>query len=246
MQSKLILDSGDIQLWLGNALRLDMLADDSVDLVVTSPNYNLGKMRTHNWNPRWYDQCEDAMPEDEYQNDQILVLKELYRVTKLGGSLALNHKVRHFDYETYHPLTWIAKTPWYLVQEIIWERPGTVNHFNGRFVDETERVYWLFKGMPSKKNPPYFNKECAEWKTIWRIKPENNRDLDHPAPFPVSLPYRCIEAFSRENDLILDPYNGSGSTAMAAKMLKRKFVGVDISEKYLEDAKLRLEQKTLW
>ncbi len=241
MQSKLILDTGDIQLFQGDAANLDMLENDSVDLICTSAPYNKGKMAMNNWQVKWYDGISDDMPQDEYEQQQVGVLNELYRVAKDGASLAYVHKVQTKDWKMKHPILWLVKSKWNPIQEIIWNRQATNQMDEARFWDNTERVYWLAKGKPK-----YFNPKCDSLRTIWDIQFKPNEKVKHPAPFPLALPYRCIESFSREGELVLDCYVGSGTSAVAAKMLKRRFVGVDISTKYLEDAKLRLEQNTIW
>ncbi len=241
MQSKLILDTGDIRLFQGDAAHLDMLADESVDLIVTSPPYNKGETGGNKWDPEWYDSISDDLPQSVYEQQQVEILNEMYRVAKNGASLAYSHKVQTKDWKMKHPILWIVKSEWTPIQEIIWNRQSTPQMSNTRFWDNTERVYWLAKGKPK-----YFNPKCDSLRTIWDIQFRPNETVKHPAPFPLALPYRCIEAFSREGELVLDPFVGSGTTVLAAQMLKRKGVGVDISGKYLEDAKLRLEQKTIW
>jgi modification methylase len=75
--------------------------------------------------------------------------------------------------------------------------------------------------------------------SIWRIAPE--RVNEHPAPFPIELPLRCLMSVAAPNDIVIDPYCGSGTTLVAAKKLGLKYIGIDISQNYVEMAKKRLE-----
>ncbi len=80
--------------------------------------------------------------------------------------------------------------------------------------------------------------------SIWNITPEKAKKIGHPAPFPVELPKKFINLYSFKDDLILDPFIGSGTTAVASKLLKRKYVGYEINKNYIEIANNRLEMET--
>lgn len=228
-----------VELYEGDSANLANISDNSIDLTVTSPPYNIGDMGAHVWTPKWYGEIKDALPEEEYQANQVCVLNELYRVTKPDGVLVYNHKIRHRKYQTFHPLQWIWKTEWSLVQEIIWARQTTHNHFDGRLWDTTERIYVLCKGTH-----PYFNKTCAKYGVVWNIPFSVN--TDHPAPFPYEFPRRCIETYSREGEAVLDPYVGSGTTVAAAQDMNRRGIGVDLDKNYLETARQRLQKKGMF
>jgi site-specific DNA-methyltransferase (adenine-specific) len=83
-------------------------------------------------------------------------------------------------------------------------------------------------------------------KSIWSFATERASRVNHPAPFPVELPKRCIEMYSFAGDVVLDPFNGSGSTCVAAKMTGRTFVGIDLSEEYCAIAQKRIDETELW
>jgi site-specific DNA-methyltransferase (adenine-specific) len=155
------------------------------------------------------------MPEEEYQSWQVEVLNELYRVIKEGGSLFYNHKVRYEDGKMIHPLQWLIKTKWNIWQEIIWNRKIAGNIRGWRFWQVEERIYWLVKGKPK----------------------------EHPAVFPIELPTRIIASLLEEEDgIVIDPFCGTGTTLVAAKLLGKNYIGIDISEKYVEYARRRLER----
>ena len=78
--------------------------------------------------------------------------------------------------------------------------------------------------------------------SIWNINPARAKKIGHPAPFPLELPQKFINLYTYKNDLILDPFLGSGTTAIAAKLLERNFVGYEIEEEYIQIAKNRLKK----
>ena len=79
--------------------------------------------------------------------------------------------------------------------------------------------------------------------SIWNINPARAKKIGHPAPFPIELPQKFINLYTYKNDLILDPFLGSGTTAIAAKLLERNFVGYEIEEEYIQIAKNRLKKE---
>ena len=79
--------------------------------------------------------------------------------------------------------------------------------------------------------------------SIWNINPARAKKIGHPAPFPIELPQKFINLYTYKNDLILDPFLGSGTTAIAAKLLERNFVGYEIEEEYIQIAKSRLKKE---
>ncbi|MEM1747146.1 MAG: site-specific DNA-methyltransferase, partial [Sulfolobales archaeon] len=79
-------------------------------------------------------------------------------------------------------------------------------------------------------------------RSIWRFPPESAKKVGHPAPFPEELPYRCIQLYTFKEDVVLDPFVGSGTTCVAALKAGRHCIGIDIDERYVEIAKKRLEE----
>jgi modification methylase len=217
-------------LWHGNAADLTFIKSETVDLIVTSPPYNIGP-KTGNGRILWgginYNTHNDIMPEPDYQQWQIDILNELWRVTKKGGSLFYNHKVRNRKGKGIHPLGWILKSDWDFRQQITWDRGSTHNKEMSYFWPHDELIFWLTKGTDSV----YLSSEGARMSTVWRFGFKTN--TDHPAPFPKVLPARCIRAASKPGDLILDPFGGSMTTCHAARELKRRSIGVDISREYV-------------
>jgi site-specific DNA-methyltransferase (adenine-specific) len=217
------------------------MPDKCIDLVVTSPPYNL-KIRktfknTENWKGKWnnsklqsegYDTHDDYMPEDKYIAWQKEILSESLRLIKDDGAIFYNHKwrVQNGLYQQRPEI--IEGLP--LRQIIIWKKAGGINFNEGYFLPTYEVIYLIAK--PKFKLAPKANR----FGDVWEITQE--KGSWHPAPFPVELASRCIQATT--GDTILDPFMGSGSVAVAAKQQNKNYIGIDISKNYCEKAEERL------
>ncbi len=222
------------------------LPDDHVDLIITSPPYNLGAaqwdmggnnyMNGHGRPARkpgiGYTAHDDAMPEDAYQHWQLTVLQECYRVAAPGASMFYNHKVRQRKHRAVSPLEWLGTTtnPWMIRQEIIWDRCSTHNHNPGLFWQHTERIYWLTKGRPTLPD------HSVGMPDIWAFHGPV-AGAWHPAPFPPELPRRCLQALGRPGITVLDPFGGSMTTCLVAHQLGYHAIGVDIDGAYIAKAR---------
>lgn len=223
-------------------LKLKELLDNSVDMGVTSPPYNKQENKK-GWlvaNVK-YDSSSDKKNETVYQQEQIDVLNELYRIIKPGGSFFYNHKIRWERGILLHPISWLLKTKWNLRQEIIWDREIAANIRGWRFWQVEERIYWLQK---PKNNKDLIGEELkskhALLTSIWKIRPEQK--INHPAPFPIELPTRCIYSIMNDKKgIIIDPYAGSGTTLVSAKLLGHDYIGIEISKEYIKTAEERLK-----
>ena len=230
------------RLILGDTLtELRKLPDGIVDVGVTSPPYN--KQEKHKgWLVKnvVYDAYKDAVPEAEYQQNQVDALNEIYRITAPGGSFFYNHKIRWERGEMFHPMDWLRRTDWTVKQEIIWDRVLAANIRGWRFWQVDERVYWLYKPVGSHLIGKELKSVDAKLTSIWRGVPEGKNP--HPAPFPLWLPARVIIAILGADapGVVLDPYVGSGTTAVAAKLLGHRYIGIDRSETYIQMAQDRL------
>jgi len=212
-----------------------------IDVGITSPPYN--KQEKHKgWLVKnvKYDTYKDVKTEQKYQENQIKVLDEIFRITKEGGSFFYNHKTRWERGEMRHPIQWLLKTKWTLRQEIIWDRMIAANIRGWRFWQVDERIYWLYKPVKNNKIGEELESRHALLTSIWRFPPE--RGNPHPAPFPITLPTRIIASMlNGNNGIVLDPYCGSGTTLVAAKLLGKKFIGIDISKEYIKHSEQRLK-----
>jgi modification methylase len=218
------------------------MPSESIDLMVTSPPYNLKNstgngMKAGTKTGRWannplqngYAHHSDEMPHDKYVEWQRACLTEVMRLLKDDGAIFYNHKRRvqggimqdRDDIVNGFPVR----------QIIIWKRAGGFNFNPGYFVPSYEVIYLICK--PKFKLAPKKNGYTDVWEFPQEMKNK------HPAPFPVGLPHRCIESTTAQ--VILDPFSGSGTTALVAKQLGRNYIGIDISPEYCETAQARID-----
>jgi modification methylase len=221
---------------------LAKLPDNFADIGVTSPPYNKGE-KHKGWLVKnvKYDSVTDKKSEHEYQAEQIAVLDELYRITKDSGSFFYNHKLRWDRGRMIHPMEWLLKTKWNIRQEIIWDRGIAANIRGWRFWQVEERIYWLYKPKDGNLIGEELISKHALMTSVWKFLPEQKNE--HPAPFPLQLPIRCIYSIldNKKEYTVVDPYSGSGTTLLAAKMLGHNYIGIEISDNYIEMAENRLK-----
>jgi len=217
---------------------------ESIDLIVTSPPYNIrnssgGGFRGTSEAGKWksadlingYSDHTDDMSHDEYVEWQQACLREMYRIIPDNGAIFYNHKWRVQNGLIQDRNDIIAGFP--LRQIIIWQRSGGINFNEGYFLPTYEVIYLICKPdfiLASKGN---------RHGDVWNIGQE--LDSDHPAPFPLELPERIISSTTAST--ILDPFMGSGTTAVAAIRCRRDFIGIEISEKYCSMANARILQE---
>ena len=218
---------------------LRQFEDDFFDITVTSPPYNKQKAAGGLVKKVEYGENTDNMPEDQYQHQQIMVLNQLWRVTKPGGHIFYNHKLRWQDGKMIHPLEWLSKTMWDIRQELIWDRGIAGNLRGWRFWQIEERIYWMQKGLVLGDE---LASRHAKMTSVWRMRPEGGHK-EHPAPFPIELPVRCIYSIADERRglNVLDPYCGIGTTLVAASAMDHNYVGIEVNDTYAELAKQRLQ-----
>ncbi len=220
---------------------MDRMPVGSIDLIVTSPPYNLrnstGNGMKDGRGGKWasaqliegYDTHEDAMPHDEYVEWQRNCLKAMMRVLSEDGAIFYNHKWRVQDGLMQDRSDIVADFP--VRQVIIWKRSGGINFNPGYFLPTYEVIYLICK--PAFRLAPKAN----ALGDVWHIPQED--DNPHPAPFPVELAQRCIQSTTAK--VILDPFLGSGTTAIAAEICNREWIGVDVSKDYCQVARARIQ-----
>lgn len=227
-----------IKLITGDCLEvMRKIEKDTIATVVTSPPYNkkglIGK--TTIGNQIWkkfnidYNSYGDDLPEAVYQEWMIEVLNEMKRIIKPNGSIFFNHKLRRHRNKLYLPTDFISKCELNVYQLIIWNRLSSPNIRKDVLLPCTEHIYWLTKGKPvvyKQQLQPEFQSE------VWNINPTKN--VNHPSPFPSQLVENCILLTTKENDLCLDPFLGSGTTTDVCKKLQRDCIGIDIDENYIK------------
>lgn len=225
------------KLILGDCLsEMKKIESDSISCIVTSPPYNKkglsGKVKPGN--QIWkkfnidYESYGDDLPEEEYQQWMVDILNEMKRIIKPNGSIFFNHKPRRHKNKVYLPTDFIYKSELDVYQLIIWNRLSSPNVRNDLLLPCTEHIYWLTKSKPKVFKDTVDKNYHSE---VWVINPDKNKN--HPAPFPQKLVENCILLTTEENDIVLDPFLGSGTTAITAKKLNRQFIGIEIDEKYM-------------
>lgn len=216
--------------------------DECIDITVTSPPYNKNSKST-GWlvQNNGYSHFDDQMSEKKYQEWQIDVLNELHRITKPGGSAFYNHKIRWSKGKLIHPFEWISKSDWNIRQEIIWDRTLAANIRGWRFWQQEEQIYWLYKPIGNHLVGEELESRHAKMGSIWQIDPVP-RNQNHPAPFPIEIPSRIIYSMpGDQKKTVLDPFCGTGTTLVSAKILGQNYIGIDISPDYVTYARTRLE-----
>jgi len=228
--------------------RMDDLPDHSVHLMVTSPPYNAQKE---------YDQ--DLTLED-YLNLLMRVWRETYRVLVPGGRACIN--VANLGRKPYIPLhsfiiEQMLSIGFLMRGEIIWDKAASASPSTawGSWLSASNPVlrdvheYILVFSKESFHRPKGDRDDTIQkedflyWtKSIWQIQAVQAKQIGHPAPFPVELPHRCIQLFTYKEDIVLDPFAGSGTTCVAASQDGRHFVGYEIDSAYCRLAESRLSE----
>ncbi|GBC84816.1 DNA adenine methyltransferase YhdJ [bacterium HR11] len=230
-----------------SAEQMDELPDASVHLMVTSPPYNVGKT---------YDA---DLTLDEYRAFLRRVMTEVYRVLVPGGRACLN--LANFGRRPYLPLHAfiiqdMLELGFLMRGEIIWDKAASASPSTAwgswcsprnPTLRDTHEYILVFCKQTFRRPNPYGRRaticrdEFLEFtKSVWRFPAERASRVSHPAPFPVELPYRLIQLYTFEGEVILDPFMGSGTTAVAARRAGRRFVGYEIDPAYVELARQRL------
>ena len=226
------------------------LPDSSVHLMVTSPPYNVGKE---------YD--EDLSLED-YLAFLLRVWKETLRVLVPGGRMCIN--VANLGRKPYIPLhAFIAEQAiqlgFLMRGEIIWNKAASASSStawgswksagNPTLRDVHEYILIFCKDTFKRQNPAKHENtitrdEFLEYnKSVWNFAAEPARKVGHPAPFPVELPRRLIQLYTFENEIVLDPFMGSGQTAIAAVKSNRHYLGYEIDIDYIALANQRIQKE---
>ena len=227
--------------------KMGEIPNNSVHLMVTSPPYNVGKL---------YDK---EMSLAEYREFLSSVWKEVYRVLVPGGRACIN--IANLGRKPYIPLHAFViedmiKLGFLMRGEVIWDKGATASSSvawgtylsakNPVLRDSHEYILIFSKqtftrGIKENMKSTMSKEEFIEYtKSVWSFGPESATKIGHPAPFPVELPNRCIKLYTFENEVVLDPFIGSGTTAVSALMLNRHFVGYEIDPEYVKLANKRI------
>jgi DNA modification methylase len=247
--TEVVWEDGDApynRIYCGDSQSMSELPDDSIHLMVTSPPYNVGK------------DYDDNLNLEEYLALLRQVFTETYRVLVPGGRACIN--IANLGRRPYVPLhsyiiTDMIEIGYLMRGEIIWDKGASagVSCAWGSFASASNPVlrdvheYILvfskgdFKRDKGDKENTIAKDDFVSWtKSIWQMGTESARKVGHPAPFPIELPRRLIELYTFVDDVVLDPFCGSGTTCVAAAQNRRRYVGYDISPEYARLAATRL------
>jgi len=225
---------------------MSLLPDDSVHLMVTSPPYNVGK-----------DYDED-LGLKEYRRLLRDVCSEVHRKLVVGGRACVN--VANLGRRPYVPLhsyiiADMLEIGFLMRGEIIWDKAASagastawgswMSASNPAMRDVHEYILVFSKGEMQRrgkgKRSTISREEFLKYtKSVWSFPTESATRVGHPAPFPVELPYRLIQLYTFEGDVVLDPFCGSGTTCVAALMTNRHYIGFDNNEEYVKLARERI------
>jgi len=233
---------------LQDSRNMNNIPDSSVHLMVTSPPYNVGKE---------YDEDLDLK---EYFGLLRDVFAETYRVLVNGGRACVNiANVGRKPYIPYHKfvIDSMLEVGFIMRGEVIWDKgagAGTSTAWgswqsaaNPTLRDTHEYILVFSKGKLSRngkgKESTITRDEFLEFtKSVWTFPPESAKAVGHPAPFPVELPYRCIQLYTFKGEVVLDPFCGVATTAIAALKTGRHFVCLDNNPEYVEKARNRIRE----
>jgi len=235
------------QLLLKSSEDMSELPDHSVHLMVTSPPYNVSKEYDHD------------LTLDEYRGLLHRVLSETYRVLVTGGRACIN--IANLGRKPYLPLHAfliedMLRIGFLMRGEIIWNKASSASPSTawGSWLSASNPVlrdvheYILVFSKDSFSRPGQDRQSTIEkddfltWtKSVWEFPAVSAKKVGHPAPFPEELPRRLIELYTFYNDVVLDPFCGSGTTCLAAYKANRHYVGYEINQEYILLAENRLE-----
>lgn len=236
---------------------LPQVPDNSVDLVVADPPYNLSNDEAILWEEESFAESGhagltedwDKFEDDDYEKLLTMYISECKRILKPGGSI--------WTFGTYHNIGLVNvlynTLGVELLNEIIWYKPDATPNISGRrFCASHENILWGVVG----DEPPTFNYEDLKSdsfkddpinprgkqpRSVWWISKNISDDTDHPTEKPEEVIRRIIKACSNEGGVVMDPFLGSGTTAVVAKQMGREWFGIERNEEYADIAEERIE-----
>jgi site-specific DNA-methyltransferase (adenine-specific) len=247
-EGKIYFKAKDIVIYNDDFLTTQAIEEDSVDLIVTSPPYNIGMD---------YNSFNDSISYEKYLEFTEQWLEKALKLMKDDGRMCLNillDKNKRGHESAYVDVVTIAKkVGWKYHSTIIWNE-GNISRRTAwgswlspsapYVIAPVEMIAVLYKKSWKKQNngkSDITKEEFIKWTNgLWTFPGESKKRVNHPAPFPLELPKRCIKLFTFVGETVLDPFLGSGTTLVACALLNRRGIGVEIDKNYCEVAKSRL------
>ena len=235
------------KLYAKSSESMDEIPDNSVHLMITSPPYNVGK------------EYDSDLTLAEYEDLLTNVFSETYKKLVTGGRACIN--IANIGRKPYIPLHMLVinimlKLGFLMRGEIIWDKSasgggscawGSWKSASNPVLRDYHEYILVFSKESYSKNKAQVKKDTIlkedfiQWtKSIWTFPAVNAKRIGHPAPFPIELPHRLINLYSYEDDVILDPFCGSGTTCIAAIQNNRNYIGYDINKEYIALSKKRI------
>jgi len=253
MNNSIFYETPTIKLLHDDVLSTNLVDEKSIDLIVTSPPYNVDIQ---------YNSHKDDLTYNQYLEFSEKWMRQCYKWLKSDGRFCLNiplDKNKGGHQSVGADLTTIAKKlGFHYHSTIIWNE-GNISRRTAwgswmsasapYVIAPVELIVILYKNDWKKTSGSKVSNitkdEFMEWTNgIWTFSGESKKKIGHPAPYPVELPKRCIKLFSFVGDTILDPFCGSGSTLIAAALNERRGIGIEIDEKYCELSRIRIINET--
>ncbi|NPV87259.1 MAG: site-specific DNA-methyltransferase [Anaerolineae bacterium] len=245
----IVFDNNIIRILNDDVLTTSLIEDGSIDLIVTSPPYNVDIQ---------YNSHKDDLSYSEYLEFSHQWMSRCFGWLKEDGRFCLNvplDKNKGGQQSVGADLTTIAKQIGFQYHSTIIWNEGNISRRTAwgswmsasapYVIAPVELIIVLYKKRWKKtsgsKISDITKAEFMEWTNgVWTFNGESKKKIGHPAPFPLELPRRCIKMFCYLGDTVLDPFSGSGSTVIAAALNNRKGIGIEIDEKYCELSRKRI------
>jgi site-specific DNA-methyltransferase (adenine-specific) len=227
---------------------MSKIQDNFIDCIITSPPYNL------NIN---YENYNDNLDYNEYLLWVESWLKESLRILKIGGRICVNipmeNNLNNRKYIMNDYINIFQSLKYVTNSMVIWNKQninsrtswGSWKSPSCPFLINPLEVILIYSKETRKKEGKLENIDITKEEfikyslAVWDMQHESNRD--HPAPYPEELPYRCMKMFTYQNDVILDPFMGLGTTVVVSLKNKRNYIGFDLSKKYCDIAQKKLQ-----